>query len=89
MTQVFASRKRGDDFESSYLKLVSAFLSVAEDLAAEEADRVKEDAPRLLLAAEAVEGVVARSDTPEQWVSGRGCGPDQSEERGRTKHRSA
>jgi hypothetical protein len=89
MTQVFASRKRGDDFESSYSKLVSAFLSVAEDLAAEQADRVREDAPRLLLAAEASEGVVARSDTPEQGANGRGCGPDQSAGRGRTKRRSA
>jgi hypothetical protein len=89
MTEVFASRTRRDSLEMSYSKLVSAFLAVAEDLAAEETDRAGRDAPRLLLAAGADEGVVARSDTPKQGASGRGEDPDQSSERGRTKRRYA
>ena len=88
MHEVFAKQKRRDDLETSMSKLVSAFLAVAEDLAAEECDRVREDAQQRVAVSPATP-LVARSKTPQQGATDRDTGLAQSEPRGRTKRKTA
>lgn len=88
MPHVSESRKGRDDFETSRSKLVCAFLAVAEESLAEKAATGQEK-PQIALAAGPAKGVVARSDTPQQGATDRGCGRLQSEPTGRTKRRSA
>ena len=88
MHEVSAKRARRDDLETSLSKLVSAFLAVAEDLAAEEIDRAGEDKQQRVAVSPATP-LVARSKTPQQGATDRDAGRAQSEPRGRTKRKTA
>ena len=88
MHEVSAKRTRRDDLETSLSKLVSAFLAVAEDVVAEEADQAQEEQQQWVAAGPATP-LVARSKTPQQGGDGRDTGLAQSEPRGGTKRKTA